>query len=54
MIRGFIKMINRPKTLFPQKALKMVICIPSGITEVEKELVMDSGTQEQKRSMVDS
>ena len=41
MIRGFIKMINRPKTLFPQ-ALKMVICIPSGITEVEKRAVMDS------------
>ena len=41
MIRGFIKMINRKKTLFPQ-ALKMVICIPSGITEVEKRAVLDS------------
>ncbi len=41
MIRGFINMINRPKTIFPVQ-LKMVICIPSGITEVEKRAVMDS------------
>ena len=41
MIRGFIKMINRKRTLFPQ-SLKMVICIPSGITEVERRAVMDS------------
>jgi len=41
MIRGFIKMINRKKTLFP-RSLKMVICIPSGITEVERRAVMDS------------
>ena len=34
MIRGFIKMINRKKHYF---ALKMVMYIPSGITEVEKE-----------------
>ena len=41
MIRGFIKMINRKKSIFPTQ-LKMVICIPSGITEVEKRAVMDS------------
>ena len=41
MIRGFIKLINRRKSIFPQ-AIKMVICIPSGITEVERRAVMDS------------
>jgi rod shape-determining protein MreB and related proteins len=35
MLREMIKMINHKKTLFPP-ALKMVICIPSGITEVER------------------
>jgi rod shape-determining protein MreB and related proteins len=35
MLRAMIKMINHKKTLFPP-ALKMVICIPSGITEVEE------------------
>ena len=34
-------MINRKKHYF-LKLLKMVICIPSGITEVEKRAVMDS------------
>jgi len=41
MIRGMIKMINRKGSLF-QPALRMVICIPSGITEVEKRAVRDS------------
>ena len=41
MIRGMIKMINPGKRLF-QPSLKMVICIPSGITEVEKRAVRDS------------
>ncbi|MGQ0826887.1 MAG: rod shape-determining protein [Bacteroidota bacterium] len=41
MIRGMIKMINPGKHLF-QPSLKMVICIPSGITEVEKRAVRDS------------
>ena len=40
MIRGMIKMIPSRKTLF-QPSLKMVICIPSGITE-EKRAVKDS------------
>lgn len=41
MIRGMIKMINPKKQLFTP-SLKMVICIPSGITEVEKRAVKDS------------
>jgi rod shape-determining protein MreB len=41
MIREMIKMINPGKRLF-QPSLKMVICIPSGITEVEKRAVKDS------------
>ena len=41
MIRGMIKMINPCRRLF-QPSLKMVICIPSGITEVEKRAVRDS------------
>ncbi len=41
MIRGLIKMINPGRRLF-QPSLKMVICIPSGITEVEKRAVRDS------------
>lgn len=41
MIRGFIKMINASNRLFTP-ALRMVICIPSGITEVEKRAVKDS------------
>ena len=41
MIRGMIKMIPS-KNRFFQPSLKMVICIPSGITEVEKRAVRDS------------
>lgn len=41
MIRGMIKMMNPGRTLF-QPSLRMVICIPSGITEVEKRAVRDS------------
>ena len=41
MIRGMIKMI-RPESKFFTPSLKMVICIPSGITEVEKRAVRDS------------
>ena len=41
MIRGMIKMIN-PKKRWFTPSLKMVICIPSGITEVEKRAVKDS------------
>ncbi len=41
MIRGMIKMIN-PGRQFITPSLRMVICIPSGITEVEKRAVQDS------------
>lgn len=41
MIRGMIKMINEKKRLI-QPSMKMVVCIPSGITEVEKRAVRDS------------
>ena len=36
MIRGLIKMIDSGKRFLPVSH-RMVICIPSGITEVEKE-----------------
>ena len=41
MIRGMIKKIGAMKGLFTP-SLRMVICIPSGITEVEKRAVRDS------------
>jgi len=44
MIRAMIKMIEVRRTWFPP-ALKMVICIPSGITEVEERAVKDSAEQ---------
>lgn len=41
MIRGMIKMINqKPRAFTP--SLKMVVCIPSGSTEVEVRAVRDS------------
>src|SRR5690349_2229839 len=41
MIKGMIRMLNGGKGwMFP--SLRMVICIPSGITEVEKRAVRDS------------
>jgi len=41
MIRGMIKMIDIGNRFFPVSH-RMVICIPSGITEVEKRAVRDS------------
>ena len=41
MIRGMIKMIKTKNTFFTP-SMRMVICIPSGITEVEKRAVKDS------------
>lgn len=41
MIRGMIKMIDTGRRWFPTSH-RMVICIPSGITEVEKRAVRDS------------
>ena len=40
MIKGLINLIGTRRRLFSH--LKMVICIPSGITEVEKRAVFDS------------
>lgn len=43
MIRGMIKMIGPTKWGFPRLlSHRMVICIPSGITDVEKRAVRDS------------
>ncbi|MCQ2277019.1 MAG: rod shape-determining protein [Bacteroidales bacterium] len=44
MLREFIKMTGSKGYFFPP-ALKMVICIPSGITEVEERAVRDSAEQ---------
>jgi rod shape-determining protein MreB len=44
MIREMIKMIQIGKSWFPP-AMKMVICIPSGITEVEERAVKESAEQ---------
>ncbi|MCS6794595.1 MAG: rod shape-determining protein [Raineya sp.] len=41
MIRGMIKMVDSRRRFF-QPSYRMVICIPSGITEVEKRAVKDS------------
>src|SRR6478735_10179865 len=41
MIKGMIKMINQGNRFF-KPSLRMVVCIPSGITEVEKRAVKDS------------
>ncbi len=40
LIEGLINMIDSKRTFFTH--MKMVICIPSGITEVEKRAVFDS------------
>jgi len=42
MIKEFIKNIPTIKKRFFTPSLRMVICIPSGITEVEKRAVIDS------------
>jgi rod shape-determining protein MreB len=44
MIKEMIKMIGSKNSLFSNN-LKMVICIPSGITEVERRAVNDSAEQ---------
>ena len=41
MIRGMIKMITHRKKMF-SPSLRMVVCIPSGSTEVEQRAVFDS------------
>ncbi len=42
MIRGMIKMIDQGNKRWLPSSHRMVICIPSGITEVEKRAVRDS------------
>lgn len=44
MIREMIKLINNKRSIFSQ-SYRMVVCIPSGITEVEKRAVKDSCEQ---------
>lgn len=41
MIRGLIKMTNPKRSIFPT-ALKVVVCVPSGSTDVEIRAVRDS------------
>lgn len=41
LIRGFIRMANAKKGLFPT-ALKVVVCVPSGSTDVEIRAVRDA------------
>ena len=41
MIRGFIEMLKMKRSII-SPSLKMVVCIPSGVTEVEKRAVIDS------------
>lgn len=45
MIRTFLKKINRRSNRLFSPSLKLVICIPSGSTEVETRAVHDSGEQ---------
>src|SRR5690606_28396107 len=45
MIREMIKMIFKDKRFLLPPRFKMVICIPSGITEVKKRAVKDSAEQ---------
>jgi rod shape-determining protein MreB len=53
MIKGMIKMINQRNSWFTP-SLRMVICIPSGITEVEKRAVADSAEHAGKGCILDS
>ena len=50
MIRGMIKLINKRSRLFTP-ALRIVICIPSGSTEVEIRAVSDSAEQADGRDV---
>lgn len=50
MIRGMIRLINRRRRLF-SPALRMVVCVPSGSTEVELRAVRDSAEQADGRDV---
>ena len=47
MLLGFIKMIN----ISPLARMRMVICVPSGVTEVERRAVKDSGLRANAREV---
>ena len=42
MIRGFVKKVSKKNKWFSSPSLRMVVCIPSGSTEVEVRAVRDS------------
>lgn len=42
MIRGFVKKVSKKNKWFSTPSLRMVVCIPSGSTEVEVRAVRDS------------
>ncbi len=50
MITGFLKKITRSSSIFP-RSLKMVVCVPSGATEVEMRAVRDSAQNAQGRDV---
>jgi rod shape-determining protein MreB len=52
MIKEFIRQISQIKGKFVQPALRIVICIPSGITEVEKRAVRDSAQKVNAKEVI--
>nr|WP_314499307.1 rod shape-determining protein [uncultured Chryseobacterium sp.] len=52
MIKEFIKQISDIKGRFVQPALRIMICIPSGITEVEKRAVRDSAQKVNAKEVI--
>lgn len=50
MITGFLKKITRRSSILP-RSLKMVVCVPSGGTEVEMRAVRDSAQNAQGRDV---
>lgn len=51
MLRGMIDMVNRERKSWFTPHLRTVICIPSGITEVEKRAVKDSAERAGSREV---
>jgi rod shape-determining protein MreB len=52
MIKEFIKQITEIKGKLIQPALRIVICIPSGITEVERRAVRDSAQKVNAKEVI--
>lgn len=52
MIKEFIKKISEIKGKFIKPALRIVICIPSGITEVERRAVRDSAQKVNAKEVI--